>query len=120
MKNVGYETFTKLYKCGVQPISEYAAGVWGHHKAPYIDTIQNRAMRYYLGVHKFAANAAIIADMGWKKPLYDRYICLIKFWNRVIQMSDDRLTKQIFMHDYSICSKNWCSEIKKVFVNLDL
>ena len=120
LKNVGYETFTKLYKSGVQPISEYAAGVWGHHKALHIDTIQNRAMRYYLGVHKFAANAAIIADMGWNKPIYDRYICLSKFWNRVIQMSDDRLTKQIFMYDFSTCSKNWCSDMKKVFVKLDL
>ncbi len=30
-----------------------------------IDTIQNRAIRFYLGVHKFASNIAINGDVGW-------------------------------------------------------
>ena len=120
LRNVGYDTFSKLYKSGVQPVSEYGAGIWGWHKASEIDTIQNRAMRYYLGVHKFAANAAIVADMGWTKPMYNRYLCLIRFWNRMLSLPDERLTKQIFNYDYDKCVRNWCKEIKCIFDKLDL
>ena len=57
LKNVGYGTFTKLL--GVRPVYEYAAGISGFHKASTIDKEPNRAMRYFLGVHKFAPNAAL-------------------------------------------------------------
>ena len=34
-------------------------------------------------------------------------------------MSETRLTKQIFMYDYSICKNNWCSEIKILAETVD-
>ena len=119
LKNVGYHTFSKMYDAGVKPICEYAAAVWGFHTATDIENIQNRAMRYFLGVHKFAPNAAIIAEMGWTKPIYDRYICIIRYWNRLIQMSEDRLTKKIFMSDFSKCKNNWSSRNKNIFNKID-
>ena len=47
LKNVEYDTFTKLYTTGVQPVAEYGAGIWGFNKANVIDTVQNRAIRYF-------------------------------------------------------------------------
>ena len=120
LRNVGYDTFTKLYTSGVQPVSEYGAGIWGYHKGKAIDIVQNRAMRYFLGVHKFTPNAAITGDMGWIQPMFSRYLCMIRFWNRLIEMHDDRLTKKVFLYDYEKCCKNWNSEIKDIFVKLDM
>ena len=53
LRNVGYETFTKLFESGVKPIMEYGASIWGFKDCHKFDIIQNRAMRYYLGIHKF-------------------------------------------------------------------
>ena len=58
-KNVGYHTFTKLYRSGVCPILEYSAGVWGYVTGKELDYIQNRAFRYFLGVNRFCPIAAI-------------------------------------------------------------
>ena len=33
LKNVGHETFTKLFQCGVQPIMEYGSSIWGDKDA---------------------------------------------------------------------------------------
>ena len=65
-------------------------------------------MRYFLGVDKFAPNAAILADMGWIKLFYtcNRYLCIITYWNRLLNMPENCLTKQIFEQDYRKCSKN--------------
>ena len=63
-RGFGYSTYTKLYESGVVPILDYCSSVWGYNVLDKIDTIQNRAIRLFLGVHRFAANKAINADMG--------------------------------------------------------
>ena len=65
LKNVGYHTFTKLYDTGVSSISSYGTSIWGFGKDKYGQHIQNRATRYFLGVHKKAPIHALQADMGW-------------------------------------------------------
>ena len=40
---------------------------------------------------------------------------MIRFWNRLINMRDSRLTKQVFLADFNQNSNNWCSEIEQIF-----
>jgi len=44
-----------------------------------VNKIQNRAMRYYLGVHKFAPIAAMQGDLGWLSVKFRRYRCMTIF-----------------------------------------
>ena len=62
---MGYSTFTKLFESCICPILDYSSGVWGYHKFEKINTIQKRAMRIFLGVHRFAPKLALEGDMGW-------------------------------------------------------
>ncbi len=39
---------------------------------------------------------------------------MITFWNRLVNMDNNRLTKKIFMHDFNLCKDNWSSEIKTI------
>ena len=119
LKNTGYSTFKKMFDMAVKSILEYAGGVWGYIKSKDIEMIQSRAMRYYLGVHRFAPIAGMYGDMGWMKPYMGRYICMIRFWNRLINMDNSRLTKQIFNWDYE-CKTGWSKEIENVFTQLNL
>ncbi len=48
LRGLGYKTYTKMYEVGVTPILEYFSGVWGYTNYGKIDTIQNRAIRFYL------------------------------------------------------------------------
>ena len=120
LRNVGYKTFTNLFSSGVQPILEYSAGVWGFQKANDIDKIQNRAIRYFLGLHKFAPNIALNSEMGWISPSFNRYICMLRFWNRIMLKPDTELCKRLFLVDYNLCVKNWSSEIKKICNKLQI
>ena len=119
LKNVGYRTFECMYNSGVKPILEYCCSVWGHVKGSSIDCIQNRAMRYYLGVHKMSPNLALNGDMGWLTPKLSRYKCKLRFWNRLMEMDENRITKQIFHWDFQYCKKNWSSDMLDVFTRLD-
>lgn len=119
LKGIGYSSFSKMYVAGVQPILEYASGVWGYIKSKEIDYIQNRAFRYFLGVNRFSPIAGMAGDMGWISHTLGRYLCMMRLWNRLINMPNDRLTKKVFAWDREMAN-GWCSEIKKVFRQLDL
>ena len=38
----------------------------GNAKAPSSDKLQNQAIRFYLGVHKFCPVPALVGKMGWE------------------------------------------------------
>ncbi|CAG2189455.1 unnamed protein product [Mytilus edulis] len=65
-----YETFTKLFSSMVTPVMDYSSGVWGYKIYDKLETLQNRAIRTFLGVGKSAPNPAICGDMGWTNSLY--------------------------------------------------
>ena len=119
LKDVGYTTFKKLFESGVKPITEYGSGVWGYARAKECEIIQNRAMRYFLGVHRFAPIAGMIGDLGWIRPYLERYVCILRLWNRLIAMHDDRITKKIFQ--WALDAQNvWVTEIRQIFNSLHL
>ena len=64
-KDCGYNTFTRLFNTGVLSILNYGAEVWGFGNYPKCDNVINRAMRFFLDVHRFAPTAGVVGDMGW-------------------------------------------------------
>ena len=99
-KDIGYNTYTKLFDNCVAPILEYGSGIWApYEKFPDIDNIMLRACRYYLGVHRFAPIPGILGDMGWVPNSVRRQVIACRLWNRMVEMNDDRLTKRIFLYD---------------------
>ena len=63
MNYIGYDTYTKLFDTGVSPVLEYGSEVWGYGKFENIQQVQNKAIRIFLGVHRFAP----IVGIFWNK-----------------------------------------------------
>ena len=107
------------YSC-VIPVLDYASSVWGYKKFQSIDNIQNRAIRYFFGVHRFAPLLAIYGDTGWIPSQYRRWINIIRYWNRVLSFECERITRNVFEVDYNRCRNNWCSDLKDLLNFLEL
>ena len=88
-----------MYNC-VVPVMDYCSSIWGYKKYQQIDNVQNRAMRFYLGVHRYAPIAAISGDLGWVPSQYRRRLNMLKLWNRLVNFNSDRITKLAFDQDY--------------------
>ena len=114
-KDVGFDTFNKLYHSMVVPITDYCSSVWGYEIFTKAASIQNRAVCYFLGVHSKAPLAGLQGEVNWIKPRYRRHLCKIRFWNRLTRMDHTRLTKRIALWDKLICVKNWSSDMKISF-----
>ena len=63
MKDFGFSTFEKLYESCDIPVLDYGASVWDYKAYTEIDSVQNRAIRYFLGVHRFTPSLAINGDV---------------------------------------------------------
>jgi hypothetical protein len=118
LKEFGFKTFEKLYRSCVIPILDYCASVWGYKHFQSSENIQNRAMRYFLGVHRFAPTLSLIGDTGWLPCIYRRWGSMLRLWNRLVNMEPNRLCRKVFTYDYTVCTNNWCSELKVVMSNL--
>ncbi len=57
--------------------------------------------------------------MGGLLRRSQRHIKMLRFWNSLMQMSDNRLTKQVFVWEYCNGNKIWCSDVLQVFQILD-
>ena len=70
VKNIGFQTFTCLYESGVLPILQYCSGVWGGKDFEELDRVQNRAIRYFLGIHSKAPIPGLRGDMRLRSRKY--------------------------------------------------
>ena len=104
-KDFGFQSYEKVYQSCVLQILDYSSSVWGFKKFPSIDTIQNRALRFF---------------MGWLPSQLRRWISMARFWNRVLSFEEDRLTRVAFDLDYSLHVNNWCSDMKHIFSQLNM
>ena len=91
-----FQCFHKCYESLVQSVIDYSSAVWGTRSYSWIDAVQNRACRYFLGLGKYAPNQAINGDMGWKQPEHRQWLAVARKFCRMIHMDDALLTKQIF------------------------
>lgn len=115
-KNI-YLTLKNVLIC-VWHIIDYASSVWGFKKfqAIYIDNyyIQNRKIRYYIGVHRFTSLLAIQGDPSQ----YRRGINMIRFWNKVFSFDPDHYKQTYSTWIITYAFKNnrigACSEINEI------
>ena len=116
IKNVRYAVYSKLFQTGVTPILDYCSAIWGFKLHKCIQDVQNKAMRYYMGVHKFCPLAAMEGDMGWNSSLVRSQLNMISFWNHLVTLENNRLPKQILLYNISNRNRcnNWFTELNKL------
>ena len=120
LKDCGFKTYEKLYNSCVVPVLDYCSSVCGFKSHQNIDNVQNRVMRYFLGVHRFTPILAMVGDSGWLQSVYRRWLAMLHLWNRFTSMDDNRLTKQVFPYDLAKCNNNWSKYVRTVMGHIGL
>lgn len=76
-------------------------------------------MRCFLGLHKYSAKVAVEGDMGWVSCFVKQRCEMVRLWNRLVQLPEERLTKKIFNWDRAH-NHPWSREISAIFSSSDL
>jgi hypothetical protein len=118
---MGYQTYYNIFNTCVLPIMQYCASVWGYQEYSKCENVQLRAGRIFLGLNRFVANLAVRGDLGWVTCRTLQKLCMLRYWNRLLCMSDNNLAKLVFLWDYSLCYVNsWSHEVCLVLDGLGL
>ena len=103
---MSYDVYTKLITTIVEPVLFYGAGIWGINTYKEVETVLNKACRYFLGVGKNASNLATRGDMGWSSCATKQKLECVRLWCRLKQMSAERITRRIYNWSCAI-GKSW-------------
>ncbi len=118
MKEMGYSTYTKLYDSLVTPVMDYGSAVWGGKSYECLDQVQFRAMRFFTGVHRLCPVSGFVGDMGWVTNKWRWKLEALRFWNRLVQVDNNRLVKKILKWDVECHRRdnkaNFASRIKQI------
>ena len=68
------------------------SGEWTFKQFNKTDTVQNRTIRYFLGVHRFTPLLAINVEMGWTISMHRHWAYMRRLWTWLIGMDNNRLT----------------------------
>ena len=105
-----FNVYTKLYDSVVYPVISYGAGIWRCKLYACINAVQNRAMRFFLGVEKYTPVAALEGEMGLEPSFIKQWTCIGRHFIRLSFMPLNRINKRIALWAYSKASpkcKNW-------------
>ena len=121
LKECRSSTFTKLFSSHICPIMDYCAGVWGIKEFDCIEQVQLKALRYFLGVHRFAASDMLRGDAGWVKCSTRHKIAIIRLWNRLVTLDPDRITFKIFLWDLNFHAQrgSWTHGVHEIFKEIN-
>ena len=124
-KNAGgmpFSVYTKLYDTLVMSVINYGSMIWGVREYSCINSIHNRACRFFLGVGRYTPNAAIQGDMGWKMMYHRIWINTIRHWCKMCNLDNRRISKKVFLWSYEAGSnkKNWSNFVMKMFQEIGL
>ena len=122
LKECGCSTYTQLFSSYICPILDYCAGIWGMKYYDSLERVQLNALRYFLGVHKYAANDFLIGEAGWISCHARHQLAALRLWNRFINLPSFRITTRVFLWDLSQCDKvsSWSCNTRNIFINLDM
>ena len=65
-----------------------------------IEAVQNRTMRFVLGVGRCTPSAEVAGDIGWIPPLIRKWKTVCNFWSQYSVLPKSRVNKHIFMYAY--------------------
>ena len=100
---MSYDVYTKMIESVVEPVLFYCAGIWGTRKFPKVQSVLNKACRYFLGVSKNAPNTATRGDMGWVSAEVKQKLECTRLWCRLKNMPEDRTARKI--HQWSLSER---------------
>ena len=107
-----YEVYTKLYRSMVEPVLYYGASIWGQSEWKEINTVQNKACRYFLGYAKNSSNLATRGDMGFYSCHTNQMIEVLRYYFRICNYSDNRIPFVINARSENI-TNSWHHRVKK-------
>ena len=86
----------KIWNMLVRPLLEYGAEIWGPEKWEDAEKLQRNMGRRILGVRQNVNNEVVYGELGWWTLKTRRNVLRLRYWKRLLDMEESRLTKIVY------------------------
>ena len=98
-----------LFDALVRPVMLYGVETWGPgalcgKDMEHCEREQRQSLRVLLGLRTGTPNAAVLGEVGRFPVAHTAVALLCRFWNRLVEMPESRLTKQAFIESVGMAS----------------
>ena len=90
-----YGKFSQLYNSLKVPIVTCSTCIWGHSSYVVVNTVQNNASKYFLGVGKYPSNNAAVGDMDWMNFHDHQNVEVVHLCSRLNNVPSCRITRSV-------------------------
>lgn len=118
-RDLGIKTFTKICNGCINPIIDYSCEVLGHSTGKSLSDVQLRACRFYLGVPRNTPLPCLTAELGWLPTGDRRKKGVLRFYNRLLEMDDNRIPKKVFLNSVNN-DTSWAGKTRKLLEDIGL
>ena len=119
-QDLNKKTFFKIFDSKITSILLYASEVWGTQQVENIEKVHLIACKRFLGLPRGTPNNIVYGELG-RYPLHvNSSLRCIKYWLKVIQMSESRLPFLAYKMLVSIDERGkrcWATNIKELLFN---
>ena len=91
--NVNLSVMFKIFDTKILPILLYGSEIWFSHPSMDIEKVHNQFCKYVLRLPIYATNVFARSELGRYKLEVFKYLKAIKYWLRVLSLSDGRIPK---------------------------
>ena len=92
--------YTKLVETMVEPVLFFCSGIWGHTNFTEIDSVLNKACRYFLGITKHCSNVSLRGDLEWSSCEVKQNVETVCLWCRLRNVPKHRIIQRV--HEWSL------------------
>ena len=122
-KDLGFQSYSKLYESMVVPILDYAVGAWGLNsmRCKQLDYVQHRAMRFYCGTPRTTPICGIEGDFGWCPGPVQRDLASIRLYNSLSKIASSRVAHKLYNLDKRNAYRgSWYLNLKEICDNINM
>ena len=127
MGTLSVKSGIRIWEGIVRPITEYGAEIWPSQKDNTWDKaegLQKEMGRRILRLAKQTSEVVIRGELGWWTLRGRRILLRLKYWWKLVNMTEDRLVRRMYLHSRKINNEtkhqNWCSHTEALLKEIGL
>jgi hypothetical protein len=116
-KNIPPIVLFKMFDTQIKPIILYTSEIWGHSPSIAIESVHAKFCKFVIGVGNHVSNVAVLGECGRESLNISCHVRCIKYWCKLLYMSDDRYPKQCYYMLKSLDNVNrhtWVTDVKRL------
>ena len=97
--NINSVVYCDLFDNMVMPVLSYGCEIWGFYPAKAIEQVHKDFCKSILKGKRSTMNEIMYGELGCIPLIVQRYIRIVKYWLKILNIKLTRLTKVLYNHD---------------------